>query len=101
MAGRGRGRGGRFGGRGSITQDLIRDNMEDLGMDLNNTFDDRIPPPLYPPIEIPAPSTLSEEDVYCVQKMREVSYRFQTSPYYMSRKIEQKDIARYSDKKRG
>ncbi len=35
------GRGGRFGGRGNATQDLIRDNMEDLGIDQYSLFDDR------------------------------------------------------------
>lgn len=59
MAGRGGrgGRGGRWGGRGggSVTQDLIRDNLEDLGMDsFQQVHEDmRTPPPLYPPIELP------------------------------------------------
>jgi hypothetical protein len=43
----GRGR-GRYGGRSSVTQELIRDNIEDLGLEFN-AFEDRGgPPPLYP-----------------------------------------------------
>ena len=78
--GRGGGRGGR-GGRGgsagrSMTQDLIRDNMEDLGLDSFQVVDDRIPPPLYPDTHIPVPNPLSEEDTFAVQKMREISHRY-------------------------
>jgi hypothetical protein len=71
----GRGR-GRFGGRGSLTQDLIRDNYEDLGMDSFQIIDDKSPPLLYPPIDLPTPIPLTEEELYCVQKMRELSYRY-------------------------
>lgn len=77
--GRGGGRGGR-GGRGgsagrSMTQDLIRDNMEDLGLDSFQLVDDRIPPPLYPDTQIPVPNPLKDEDLFAVQKMREISHR--------------------------
>ena len=77
--GRGGGRGGR-GGRGgsagrSMTQDLIRDNMEDLGLDSFQVVDDRIPPPLYPDTHIPIPIALTDEDSFAVQKMREISHR--------------------------
>lgn len=77
--GRGGGRGGR-GGRGgaggrSMTQDLIRDNMEDLGLDSFQLVDDRIPPPLYPDTHIPVPNPLTDEDSFAVQKMREISHR--------------------------
>jgi hypothetical protein len=58
-----------------MTQDLIRDNMEDLGLDSFQVVDDRIPPPLYPDIQIPVPNALSEEDKFAVQKMREISHR--------------------------
>jgi hypothetical protein len=58
-----------------MTQDLIRDNMEDLGLDSFQVVDDRIPPPLYPDIQIPVPNSLSEEDKFAVQKMREISHR--------------------------
>lgn len=59
MAGRGgRGR-GRFGrGQPSVAQDLIRDNLEDLGVDSFNGIGEdtiQIPPVLYPSITLPAP----------------------------------------------
>ena len=58
-----------------MTQDLIRDNMEDLGLDSFQTVDDRIPPPLYPDTNIPVPCSLTEEDSFAVQKMREIAHR--------------------------
>jgi DNA-directed RNA polymerase III subunit RPC7 len=97
--GRGGGRGGR-GGRGSMTQDLIRDNMEDLGLDSYQVIDDRIPPPLYPEIQIPGPNPLTEEDSFKVQKMRKIAHRLQTSPYYLTRKVEENDIKRHADRHR-
>jgi hypothetical protein len=69
----GRGR-GRFGGRGSATQDIIRDNLEDLGIDAFQRVEETVPP-LYPSIPIPAPSALSADDVFQIKKMREVSHR--------------------------
>lgn len=71
----GRGRGGRFGGRGSVTQDLIRDNMEDLGIDAFHVIDDRSPPQAYPAIPIPIPVPLTKEEAFCVQKSREISFK--------------------------
>lgn len=73
----GRGGRGRFGGRGSVTQDLIRDNLEDLGIEGAHGIygslyafqqDSRLPPVLYPIIDIPAPNSLSDSDRYLIQK---------------------------------
>jgi hypothetical protein len=75
MRGRGGGR-GRFGGRGSVTQDLIRDNLEDLGIDAFQMMENRIPPPLYPPVELPMPIPLTDEDNYLISKNRELTSRF-------------------------
>eukprot|EP01041_Mallomonas_annulata_P005283 gene5283-10573_t len=97
--GRGGGRGGRFG-RGSVTQDLVRDNMEDLGLDQRQMMSELGPPPLYPPISMQGPCRLSEDDLFCVQKMRDITHRFQSSPYHLVRKQEAKDIQRYSDQHR-
>lgn len=95
-----RGRGGRFGGRGgriSATQALIRDNSEDLDLDVFHSND---PPKLFPSISMPQPMALTEEEMFSIAKMREISARFNSSPYYLSRKIKQKDIVRYSDRAR-
>jgi hypothetical protein len=72
--GRGRGRFGGRGGSGSATQDIIRDNLEDLGIDAFQRMEE-IVPPLYPPIPIPAPSAMFADDLYQIQKMREISSR--------------------------
>ena len=89
----GRGRGGRFG-RQSVTQDLIRDNLEDLGEDAFQIIDDRTPPPLYPPVPLVVPSSLSADEIFSVQKMREVTERLRKSPYFLSQRTEEKDIIR-------
>jgi len=68
------GRGGRFG-RGSVTQDLVRDNLEDLGIDSWQVPGDRKPPPLYPSISIQEPPKLTDDDLFCIQKMREINSR--------------------------
>ena len=77
MSGRGRGRGGRFGGRGGLAQELIRDNLEDLGLDYsdaigtcsNNDFSARNE--LYPSIDLVHPKdvdTLSEKQMYIIHQ---------------------------------
>lgn len=78
MAGRG-GRGGRGrGGRSSVTQELIRDNMEDLGIeakDLATTqvMDDRIPPELYPVlISLPCPVFPSDQIMPTIHRKRRI-----------------------------
>ena len=68
------GRGGRFG-RGSTTQDLVRDNMEDLGLDQRQMFSSSKPPPLYPPMAMGAPAKITDDERYSVNKMREISHR--------------------------
>ena len=74
--GRGRGRGGR-GGRGSVTQDLLRDNLEDLGMDYQGSLLDNKPPPLYPPISLQPPKQPSDEQMEKVNKFRDITHRFE------------------------
>ena len=74
MAGRG-GRGGRGrGGRSSVTQELIRDNMEDLGFDSNNyqAMDDRNPPELYPVIRLPCPVEPTEVIMPTIHRKRRI-----------------------------
>jgi len=68
---------GRFSGRGSAAQDLIRDNLEDLGIEgtYQSQHDFRIPPPLYPTIEIPAPTALNEISMFYVQKSYDLAKR--------------------------
>ncbi len=77
MSGRGGGRGrGRFGrGNGSATHDLIRDNLEDLGIDSYQHEDYRVPPPLYPPIDLPFPHCPKQSDLYGIEKNREIIHR--------------------------
>lgn len=73
--GRGRGRGGKRGGGPNLTQDLLRDNMEDLGIDSFQSFNESNPPPLYPPISIPFTS-VNDSSFYPIQKFREITNRF-------------------------
>jgi hypothetical protein len=81
MAGRGGrgGRGGRWGGRGggSVTHDLIRDNMEDLGMDSFQQVqeDMRTPPPLFPPVELPEPIQPDSDSSLLIRKTEALSAR--------------------------
>lgn len=84
----GRGR-GRYGGRSSVTQELIRDNIEDLGLEFT-AFDDKDkvgPPPLYP---IPTASLVTamlhppqpnNDHKYAIEKTMEFSKRCFQSPY--------------------
>lgn len=68
------GRGGRFGRGGfSATHDLIRDNLDDLGID-SFQHDDRVPPPLYPAVQLPEPG-IPKADIFCLEKNREISLR--------------------------
>ena len=74
MAGRG-GRGGRGrGGRSSVTQELIRDNMEDLGIEGNNyqVMDDRNPPELYPVLNLPYPVYPTDEIMPTIHRKRRI-----------------------------
>jgi hypothetical protein len=69
------GKGGR-GGRGSMTQDLLRDNLEDLGIENPYNFAHSSGPPLlYPPISLQAPCMVRDQDMYYIQKMREIKQR--------------------------
>lgn len=62
----GRGR-GRWSARGNVTSDLIRDNLDDLGLDQNQLIDDKSPPVLYPhTTKVPPPPFLSEEEMHLV-----------------------------------
>jgi hypothetical protein len=80
MSGRG-GRGGRGGrwfgrGNGSVTHDLIRDNLEDLGMD-HFQPEDKTPPPLYPSVELPFPILPRQGDLVHIEKNREIVHRYE------------------------
>ena len=68
--GRGRGR-GRGGGASSVTQELIRDNMDDLGLDAFAPIEARCPPPLYPTLEYtPPPSGPSANDLFGIDRVK-------------------------------
>lgn len=80
MSGRGGGRGGRGGrwfgrGNGSVTHDLIRDNLEDLGID-HFQPEDRSPPALYPSTELPYPTGPKQDDLFSIEKNREICHRY-------------------------
>ena len=75
MRGRGRGRGGR-GGRGNVATDLLKDNLDDLGIDIYSfRGSNTAPAPLFPPISIKQCGKISDEDLYAIQKMRELTQR--------------------------
>lgn len=78
--GRGRGRG--RGGRGGLTQDLLRDNLEDLGFDRFHHSNDNNPPPLYPPIALHPPLTITQLDHNNIIKMREITKRYFKYKFY-------------------
>ena len=102
MRGRG-GRGGRYGGRSSATQELIRDNLEDLGFDIT-AIEDRSaggPPPLYPPptnnlcsvlLNPPIPDS---EHKYAIDKTLEFSKRCFQSPYNLDNFINHNNVYNY------
>mmetsp|Transcript_8649 Transcript_8649/g.12899 ORF Transcript_8649/g.12899 Transcript_8649/m.12899 type:complete len:250 (+) Transcript_8649:15-764(+) len=111
--GRGRGRFGRGGGGAS--QDLIRDNLEDLGLEYGDIFKknennldsslggDPASYTLYPTIDmVPPPNvqTLSEKQIYLIQYNNILQSRCQDSPCFVSTTIESKDIERRSDLKK-
>jgi len=82
----GRGR-GRYGGRSSVTQELIRDNIEDLGLEFTALDERGGPPPLYPIaskslmesiLNHPQPNN---EHRYAIEKTMEFSKRCFQSPY--------------------
>jgi len=90
------------GGRGGVTQELMRDNMEDLGidnkpgaMDDGSGGGDLFPPPLNRPSHS---SVAAKDELFCMQKMEEMTRRFQASAYHLQYKDNKTDIARYSDK---
>lgn len=59
-----------------MTQDLLRDNLEDMGMDLySGGVMDNMPPPLYPQISLQPPLALSDDDIAQVKKLRELANR--------------------------
>ncbi len=62
--------------------DLIRDNLEDLGIDSFQHSDDRVPPPLFPPVELPVPQIPNQYDVFALTKNRELSQRYVESARY-------------------
>ena len=71
------GRGGRGGGRGNATQDLLHDNCEELGIDNPfNMSQVAQPPVLYPPIALQPPCKVQDNDMYYIQKMREIKQRY-------------------------
>mmetsp|Transcript_20910 Transcript_20910/g.19052 ORF Transcript_20910/g.19052 Transcript_20910/m.19052 type:complete len:217 (+) Transcript_20910:25-675(+) len=105
MAGRGArggrgGRGGRWAGRASVAQDLIRDNFEDLGLDSfqQGAVDGRVPPPLYPVIDIPVPVESTLDELYCNKAYLNLLERIKLSSNYLTRNTDENDIKRYSDK---
>lgn len=68
--------GGRFGrGGGSVAQDLIRDNLEDLGLDSYQNHEDSGPPPLYPFLDPPLPLIPTQDEICAVNKMRDFTTR--------------------------
>lgn len=96
------GRGGRGRGRGSVsvTHELLRDNMEDLGADAFEKRDYHENPLTdYPDtgFELPIPLAATSMDAIRIKKARELTHRMQQLPYYMSKCETRADIERFSD----
>lgn len=77
------GRGGRWFGKPSMTHDLIRDNLEDLGLDQYAAVDDKKPPELYPATKLPGIPPLFDDDVSTTHKTMYLLHRFRASQDYM------------------
>jgi len=60
-----------------MAHELIRDNLEDLGLEsFHQGHDmDRSPPPLYPRISLPPPISSSSEDLQALYRMRDFMNR--------------------------
>ena len=82
----------------------MRDNLEDLGLDQYDSSQyqaNSLVPVLYPVISMPKQLVLTDEDIFRIQKLREQTHRFATSPYHIrDPRHKEKDIVRYSDKYR-
>lgn len=87
------GRGGRGRGRGDFARDLIRDNLDDLGVDFHQVLDTTTPQPLFPVIDIPLPYELSVNDRYRIEKAKSITRRCEAASvtflrsYYLLRKV--------------
>lgn len=66
-----------------MTHDLIRDNLEDLGLDQYAAVDDKKPPELYPATKLPGIPPLFDEDVSTTHKTMYLLHRFRASQDYM------------------
>lgn len=75
MRGRG-GRGGRGRGR-SITQDLVRDNLDDLGLQTTSGDDSNEPQKNFPHVSISTPVHPAGERVFLIEKCRDILYRLE------------------------
>ncbi|EWM28403.1 DNA-directed RNA polymerase III, subunit Rpc31 [Nannochloropsis gaditana] len=114
MMGRGRGRGGRFGGRGGVpggggltALDHLRDTAEEMGLDPRaaSGSTQQEPLPSYPYIPIYPPRPLTEDEGIKIQAQRELVHWWQHSVYYLQPAARAatvtKEITRYSDRYRG
>ena len=70
------GRGGRWFGKPSVTHDLIRDNLEDLGLDQYAVVDDKRPPELYPAAKLPGVPPLYDNDIATTHKSMYLLHRY-------------------------
>lgn len=66
-----------------MTHDLIRDNLEDLGLDQYAAVDDKKPPELYPATKLPGIPPLFDDDVSTTHKTMYLLHRFRASQDYM------------------
>ena len=84
---KGRRRGGRGRGR-SITQDLVRDNLDDLGLQTSGEDNDE-PLKNYPHVSISTPIHPAGEQVFLIEKCRDIAYRFERSYTYIAKNAEE------------
>jgi hypothetical protein len=56
------------------------------------------PRTLYPPISINSPVEPCDDDIFLIEKSRDITFRFLNSPFHITKKTEEKDIVRYSDR---
>ncbi|KAF8234946.1 hypothetical protein L208DRAFT_786584 [Tricholoma matsutake] len=95
---RGGGRGGRGGGRGGRGGSSMLPAMGLSFADIQNLS--REATALYPPMNVPIPSDITDEEKRIAEVQIGFAARLRRSPYYIIEKSKSTELPRYSDKYR-